>query len=89
VSQMNAGPSKLKIESDGTPHGTKVLLDGQDIRLPITDVQIEVNRNGAHAILTVAVPELDIQLDEEQVHWILQRPPKPREQPRFLGGEKS
>jgi hypothetical protein len=87
---MNANFKKLKIESDGTPHGTKVLLDGEDICLPITDIQIEVNRNGTtHAILTVAVPELDLTLEEDQVHWILQRPSKPKEQPRFFGGEKN
>ena len=78
--------TKLKIVSDGNPRNTKVLIDGEECKLPITDVQVSATVEGVTAVLTVMLPELELEIDEKAVHWILQRPPVPKEPKRWMGG---
>ena len=81
---MPSKPRKIKIQSDGTGHGTRVFLDDEDIRLPITDIQLVIDQSGVQATFTIVVPELDLTIDEDQARWVFERFPKPKEVARFF-----
>jgi hypothetical protein len=78
--------TKLKIVSDGNPRNTKILIDGEECKLPVTDVQVSVSVEGVTAVLTVMLPELELEIDEKSVNWILRRPPVEKEPKRWMGG---
>lgn len=80
---------KIKIISDGSPRNTKVLIDGEEAKLPISDFQLTLDQNGAQAVLTLFAPELELELDERQVHFVIQRPGAPKEAAKFLGRESA
>lgn len=78
---------KVKIVSDGQLRNTRLLVDGEDAKLPVSDIQVVFGERGVEAVVTLFAPEVEIVLDERQVHFQIQRPGVPKETKRFLGNE--
>ncbi len=59
---------KIRIESDGTPHGTHVIdtYTGEEIK-GILDVQVNCDVNILTAILTLVPGEVDIIVEQDNI----------------------
>ncbi len=77
---------KVSIKSDGTTGGTKIFLDGEEVSLPMVEVQFTASSGDSPKVnLVLLVNELEVEVDEDQAHWSFLRFPKPKALTKFFG----
>lgn len=82
---------KLKIVTDGTPHGTRLMLDEEELKIPVTDIQMSISANEpVIATITIVAPEIEFETTEDKIEWAIKSIPKIEKPKGFFGNiEKS
>lgn len=80
--------SKVRLVSDGTPMGTKILIDGEEAKLPVLEIHYTV-QGGEMGQLTLVLlaDKVELDISEDQTTWSLLKPPKKSPTPKWFGSE--